>query len=127
MLYDELVHAGKVGMTWSDDAKYRNRGRRRRRRSNKTGWVATRSRNWSKPSAAKPAHDQTSRADKTKLKKSGRGLTSRASLGREFKPQREAPNAWSKPRAKEDYKKPTKPGVSKIPKPSHPTKSRKSK
>lgn len=124
MLYDELVHAGKVGMTWSDDAKYRNRGRRRRR---KTGWVATRSRNWSKPSAAKPAHDQTGRGDKTKLKKSGRGLMSRASLGRELKPRREAPNTWSKPRAKDDYKKPVKPGVSKIPKPSHPTKSKKSK
>lgn len=127
MLYDELVHAGKVGMTWSDDAKYRNRGRRRRRRSNKTGWVATRSRSWSKPSAAKPAHDRTNQGDKTNLKKPGRRQESRAALDREFKPRREAPNTWSKPSAKEDYKKPTKPGTMNRPKPSHPTKSKKSK
>ena len=127
MLYDELVHAGKVGMTWSDDAKYRNRGRRRRRRSDKTGWVATRSRNWSKPK--KPAHEYAEREDKTKLKKPGRGLTSAHTSDRELKPRREnsTSNDWTKPRAKDDYKKPTKPGTTNRPKPSHPTKSKKSK
>jgi hypothetical protein len=70
---------------------------------------------------------RTNQGDKTNLKKPGRRQESRAALDREFKPRRESPNTWSKPSAKEDYKKPTKPGTMNRPKPSHPTKSKKSK